>query len=117
MLDIILESFENSPSMYRTFIELLKNYKSENETICQIVGFKFQSLNQKEKNIQQQQQQQQLEVTEHSKSNNNDQNDLNLYQMYHLHSKSNMLYLITSYLLKYNMIELDLLTTHVIYFL
>ena len=38
--------------MFKTFIGLLKHYKAEDDTICQIVGFKFQSLNQQQ--IQQQ---------------------------------------------------------------
>ena len=45
VLDIILESFENNLNNYKNYVKLLKEYKSENETICNIIGFKFQSLN------------------------------------------------------------------------
>ena len=107
VLDIILESFENSPSMHGTFIPLLKDYKPEDETICQIIGFKFQSLNQKEKQLQQ------LQLdTNHL--DQQQQSEFNMYQLYQAQSKANMLYAATSYLLKYDMIDLDLLMPHVI---
>ena len=97
VLDIILESFENSTEMYKTFIQLLKNYKSEEDTICQIIGFKFQSLHQ-----QQQAQLKQMASAENDHNNNNEQ----LVSM-------GSLYKVTSYLLKYKIIELDSLTPHV----
>ena len=91
--------------MHGTFIPLLKNYKSENETICQIIGFKFQSLNQKEKQLQQLQMDTNLDQQ---------QTEFNMYQLYQAQSKANILYAATSYLLKYDMIDLDLLMPHVI---
>lgn len=38
----MLESFENQPWLHETYVELLKHYKPDEDTICQIVGFKFQ---------------------------------------------------------------------------
>jgi hypothetical protein len=97
--------------MHSTFISLLKNYKAEDETICQIIGFKYQSLTQREK-LQQQQQQQLLVDTNSSSSDVQQQHQADIF-VYNLESKANMLYTITSYLLKYKMIDLDLLVTHV----
>ncbi len=91
VLDIILESFENNPLMYTTFIGLLKHYKAEDETICQIIGFKFQALYQ----------QQQL----HAKTHKNDSADHQTLQEDRISIES--LYTVTSYLLKYKMIDLD----------
>ncbi len=79
--------------MFKTFIGLLKHYKAEDDTICQIVGFKFQSLNQQQ--IQQQ-------AKTDSKQ---DQPELD-------HISLDSLYKITSYLLKYNIIDLDSLMPH-----
>ncbi len=93
VLDIILESFENSPTMFKTFIGLLKHYKAEDDTICQIVGFKFQALHQK--------QQQQAS----SKSDTKQEPDVENISI-------ESLYKITSYLLKHNIIDLDSLTPH-----
>ena len=64
VLDIILESFENNPSMHVAFINLLKAYKAEDETICQIIGFKVHSLHQQEKDLLTQHQQMQTENTD-----------------------------------------------------
>lgn len=100
VLDIILESFENNPLMYKTFIGLLKHYKAEDETICQIIGFKFQSLH------QQQQSQ--------AKSRKAD-SDVTLQELISEHISIESLYTVTSYLLKYKMIDLDLLMMHVIF--
>lgn len=105
VLDIILESFENNPSMHVAFINLLKAYKAEDETICQIIGFKFQSLHQQEKDLLTQHQQMQTE--------NTDKLDTHFYQN-HLKFLNSTLYTVTSYLLKYKMIDLDLLMPHVI---
>ena len=44
VLDIILESFENNLQNHKNYVKLLQDYKSENGTICNIIGFKFQSL-------------------------------------------------------------------------
>ena len=44
VLDIILESFENNLENHKNYVKLLKDYKSENGTICNIIGFKFQAL-------------------------------------------------------------------------
>jgi hypothetical protein len=99
VLDIILESFENNPLMYKTFIGLLKHYKAEDETICQIIGFKFQSLHQ----------QQQLQA----KARKTD-SDVTLQEIISEHISIESLYTVTSYLLKYKMIDLDLLMLHVI---
>jgi THO complex subunit 2 len=93
VLDIILESFENSPLMFKTFIGLLKHYKAEDDTICQIVGFKFQSLNQ--------QQIQQQSKTD-TKQDQQETEQINL----------DSLYKTTSYLLKHNIIDLDSLMPH-----
>lgn len=81
VLDIILESFENNPQMYETFLALLKHYKADDDTICQIIGFKYQSLHQ-------------LNQT------NDDQ------------PSSDSLYLVTSYLLKHRLIDLNDLLPH-----
>ena len=105
VLDIILESFENNPSMHVAFINLLKAYKAEDETICQIIGFKFQSLHQQEKDLLTQHQQMQTE--------NTDKLDTHFYQN-HLKFLNSTLYTVTSYLFKYKMIDLDLLMPHVI---
>lgn len=105
VLDIILESFENNPAMHVAFINLLKAYKAEDETICQIIGFKFQSLHQQEKDLLTQHQQMQTE--------NTDKLDTHFYQN-HLKFLNSTLYIVTSYLLKYKMIDLDLLMPHVI---
>lgn len=85
--------------MYKTFIGLLKHYKAEDETICQIIGFKFQSLHQ----------QQLLQA----KSRKNEA-DLTLQEMNAERISIDSLYTVTSYLLKYKMIDLDLLMSHVI---
>ena len=98
VLDIILESFENNPLMYQTFIGLLKHYKADDETICQIIGFKFQSLHQ----------QQQL----HAKNHKSDSDVCMLEDRISVES----LYTVTSYLLKYKIIDLDLLMSHVRFF-
>ncbi len=89
MLDVILESFENSPIMFKTFIGLLKHYKAEDDTICQIVGFKFQSLYQQQSKTD-------------SKQDQNENDIINI----------DSLYKITSYLLKYNIIDLESLMPH-----
>ncbi|CAF0721331.1 unnamed protein product [Brachionus calyciflorus] len=81
VLDIILESFENNAQMYETFLALLKHYKADDDTICQIIGFKYQSL--------------------HNLNQKNDDPP-----------SSDSLYLVTSYLLKYAMIDLDSLLPH-----
>ena len=82
VLDIILESFENQPSMYETYIALLKHYKPDEETICQIVGFKFQSI------------------------------ACQRPVDYSTHNHNNSLYKITAYLLKHKLIDLDALLVH-----
>lgn len=81
VLDIILESFENNPQMYETFLALLKHYKADDDTICQIIGFKYQSLHQ-------------LNLS------SDDQ------------PSSDSLYLVTSYLVKYRLIDLNDLLPH-----
>lgn len=103
VLDIILESFENQPLMYKTFIGLLKHYKAEDETICQIIGFKFQSLHQ-----------QQLQQTQAKSGGKGESGDTIPQNADHINMDS--LYTVTSYLLKYNMIDLDLLMSHVFNF-
>ena len=83
VLDIILESFENNPEMHQVYISLLKAYKSDGEIMCHILGFKFKSLYA-------------------ANSNENGHN-----------AGSNSLYLVTSYLLKNQIIDLELLLSHV----
>jgi THO complex subunit 2 len=83
--------------MYKTFIGLLKHYKAEEETICQIIGFKFQSLHQ----------QQQLQA----KTRKNEA-DLTINELNADHISMDSLYTVTSYLLKYKMIDMDLLMSH-----
>lgn len=92
VLDIVLESFENQPSMYETYIALLKHYKPDEETICQIMGFKFQSLAAAAANSSQMSD---SSSHSHSSVNNNES-----------------LYKITSYLLKHQLIDLDSLLAH-----
>ncbi|XP_064637610.1 THO complex subunit 2-like isoform X2 [Lineus longissimus] len=41
VLDIILESFECRPELGTVFIPLLKNYTTERDMLCQILGHKF----------------------------------------------------------------------------
>lgn len=101
VLDIILESFENCTDMYKTFIQLLRNYKSEEDTICQIIGFKFQSLHQQQ---QAQLKQMAASASENDHNNNSSSNE----QLVAMGS----LYKVTSYLLKYKIIDLDSLTPH-----
>lgn len=69
--------------MYHTFLGLLKHYKAEDDTICQIIGFKFQSLHQL------------------NQANKTDDS-----------SQDSSLYLITSYLLMHKIIDLDSLMPH-----
>ncbi len=97
VLDIILESFENNPIMFKTFIHLLRNYKVENDTICQMLGFKFQSIHQ----LQQQQ------------MSTNKEKELHDHYSFHQLKNASSLYKVTSYLLKHQIIELDLLMPHV----
>lgn len=87
VLDIIIESFENHPSMFETYIALLKHYKPDEDTICQIVGFKFQSLAS------------QSVLNESSGS-------------HHTTTSNESLYKITSYLLKHELVDLDALLAH-----
>ncbi len=103
--------------MHESFISLLKNYKAEDETICQIIGFKFQSLNQQETKLQSQK-----DTTDTSTINSTSKNqaidqqtlqDFNFFQSHHLRFKNSHLYTVAAYLLKYNMIDLDLLMPHV----
>lgn len=91
VLDIIIESFENQPSMYETYIALLKHYKPDEETICQIVGFKFQSLAASSATAA-------AALSDHHKSQSSSNNE--------------SLYKITSYLLKHELIDLDALLVH-----
>ena len=100
VLDIILESFENNPIMFKTFIHLLRSYKVENDTICQMLGFKFQSIHQL------QQQQQQMSTTKDK--------DLLDHHSFHQLKNASSLYKVTSYLLKHQIVDLDLLMPHVI---
>lgn len=72
--------------MYETYIALLKHYKPDEETICQIVGFKFQSL------------------ASHSAPDSNNNS--------HHTTSNDSLYKITSYLLKHDLIDLDSLLVH-----
>lgn len=113
VLDIILESFENNPSMHEAFIDLLKAYKAEDETICQIIGFKFQSLHQQEKDLLQQFQQQQQQQMDQTDTNASNKFDAYFYNN-HVKFSNSSLYTVTSYLLKYKMIDIDLLMPHVI---
>jgi THO complex subunit 2 len=69
--------------MYENYIALLKHYKPDEDTICQIVGFKFQSLSAQR-------------ATEHL-----------------THNSNNSLYKITAYLLKHQLIDLDALLAHI----
>ena len=39
--------------MHETFVGLLRHYKTEDDTVCQIIGFKFQSLYQQQLLLQQ----------------------------------------------------------------
>ena len=121
VLDIILESFENNPSMHRVFIGLLKNYKADEETICHSIGFKFQSLHLIEQQMKQQIQQHQSLSSQttsesesgktNSESHSMDQQLLNMAQTHSTNISS--LYAVASYLLKYKIIDLDQLTPHV----
>jgi THO complex subunit 2 len=157
VLDIILESFENNPHMHKTYIELLKEYKSDEDSIGQIVGFKFQSLHQEQRKAQQQLQQQlqqmqfSVDSSEQNKSDSDNRGNINSnpamggssvssqagehhnhtshnsnhighhltpYNYFIQNSVSQMvnidsLYLMTAYLLKYEIIELESLMPHV----
>ena len=117
MLDIILESFENNPAMHETFIGLLKHYKSEDDTICQIIGFKFQALHQQEVQLQRQQTAASSSAAESNENgsvsdSSSDQYQYKSHQALHSH-KIASLYTVTAYLLKYKMIDLDSLMLHV----
>lgn len=111
VLDIVLESFENTPTLHRTFIPLLQKYKADNETICQIIGFKFQALNQQEAKLQSQAHKE--ETNSKSNIDQQTQQDFDFFQHQHIQFKNSLLYTATAYLLKYNMIDLDLLMPHV----
>lgn len=110
VLDIILESFENNPSMNQTFINLLRNYKSEDETICQIIGFKYQALNEQESKLQQEKN---IDLDSRSGIDQQTQQDFHFYQLHNVQFKNSLLYTVTAYLLKYEMIDLDSLMPHV----
>jgi len=112
-LDIVLESFENTPTLHRTFIPLLQKYKADNETICQIIGFKFQALNQQEAKLQEQAHSDKDETHSKSGIDQQTQQDFEFFQQQHVQFKSSLLYTATAYLLKYKMIDLDLLMPHV----
>jgi hypothetical protein len=96
--------------MHVAFINLLKAYKAEDETICQIIGFKFQSLHQQEKDLLQQHQQQQQQQQSEGDSSKLDAHFYNN----HIKFSTSSLYTVTSYLLQYKMIDIDLLMPHVI---
>ena len=113
VLDIILESFENMPSMHRTFIPLLQKYKAEDDTICQIIGFKFQALNQQEAKLQQQAHLEPESVSSKSNIDQQTQGDIAFFQQHHTYFEKSLLYTATAYLLKYKMINLDSLMPHV----
>jgi hypothetical protein len=105
--------------MHHSFISLLRNYKAEDETICQIIGFKFQSLNQQETAIQQKSSLDTPDITNTGSSTKTQgldqqtQQDFNFFQSQHVQFKNSHLYTVAAYLLKYNMIDLDLLMPHV----
>ncbi len=105
--------------MYDTFVGLLKHYKPEDDTICQIIGFKFQSLNQQQLNLQQKQSKENSSKDASKDSNNKDSNKHNEYSNLgdSISDKIQMdsLCLVTAYLLKYKIVDLDLLLPHVIF--
>jgi THO complex subunit 2 len=126
VLDVILESFENSGThMHGTFIELLRDYKAEEDTVCQIVGFKYQSLHQQQVAQQQKQLQsikdQQTGSSKDKAGSNNNLNELLLANsdLLLMNANSlekinlNSLYTVTAYLLKFKIVDLDLLLPHV----
>jgi hypothetical protein len=108
VLDIILESFENNTHMHETFIGLLRHYKAEEDTICQIVGFKFQSLHQ-------QQLAQQAKVAKDQPMIGKDGKPIveNLDAPVLENINLESLYKVAAYLLKFKIIDLDLLMPHV----
>jgi hypothetical protein len=106
VLDIILESFENSGAhMHGSFIELLRNYKAEENTVCQMMGFKYQSLHQ----LQETQQQE----TQYNENHQFTNTDTGLTEPGGKITQDS-LYTVTAYLLKFKIIDLDLLLPHVI---
>lgn len=115
VLDIILESFENNLALYDTFIGLLKHYKAEEDTIGQIIGFKYQSLHQ-------------LQLAHHQKivkeiASTNSKDNKPQQPHYDAAFLENLiaekidlssLYQVTAHLLKHKIVDLDLLLPHVI---
>ena len=42
VIDVLLESFENHLDLEEFYIPLIQSYIQNNETLCHILGFKFQ---------------------------------------------------------------------------
>jgi hypothetical protein len=108
VLDVILESFENNPDLYQTFISLLKKYNCERETLCNIIGFKYQALHVIAWRVP---------VRDHIGYDSPANFFLKTENMANPSEAQNIdsLHLVTSYLLKNDLIDLDTLLPHVSY--